>query len=63
MVALPDLPAGKHIPCSATSAMDACKVENRPRALGAGKFTPKPFFPGEVLKAIHTAVIHPPGHA
>ena len=56
MAALRNISGAAQVPCLVTSAMDAREVESRAMALGACKFIPKPFFPGEVLQEIRTAV-------
>ena len=50
MAALRNVTAAAPVPCLVTSAMDAREVKSRAMALGAHKFIPKPFFPGEVVE-------------
>ena len=56
MVALRNVCGATPVPCLVTSAMDVREVKSRAMALGARKFIPKPFFPGEVVKEIRAAV-------
>jgi response regulator RpfG family c-di-GMP phosphodiesterase len=56
MAALGSLAGRRPIPCLVTSAMAAQEVAPRALALGARKFIPKPFSPGEVVAEIRTAV-------
>lgn len=58
LYALRTLPGGGRIPVLVTSAMQEADVAGRVLALGARKFIPKPFYPGEVLAEVRAALPH-----
>jgi CheY-like chemotaxis protein len=55
--ALRALPGGPALPVLVTSAMQEAEVAGRVLALGARKFIPKPFYPGQILQEIRD-VLH-----
>lgn len=55
--ALRALPGGPELPVLVTSAMHEEEIARRVLALGARKFIPKPFYPGEILQEVR-AVFH-----
>lgn len=54
--ALRVLPNGRELPVLVTSTMREAEVAGRVLALGARKFIPKPFFPGEVVSEVRAAL-------
>lgn len=55
--AIRSLPGQHRIPVFATSAMTGQEVVRQVLALGARKFIPKPFYPGQVLQEIRSALV------
>ncbi|MBI5014914.1 MAG: response regulator [Deltaproteobacteria bacterium] len=55
--ALRALPDGPNLPVLVTSAMQEVEISRRVLALGARKFIPKPFYPGEILDEIREALV------
>jgi len=53
--ALRSLPATSGVPVLVTSTMTGPEVVSQVLGLGARKFIPKPFYPGEILREVRSA--------